>query len=165
MNDGRIGYVGLGSNLGNRQAQIEEAIRGISHAGVEVLAISSLFETPPWGDIAQSHFLNAVIQVKTHLEPLALLELLLETERNMGRIRLQKWGPRLIDLDLLMLDGMVMDQPSLQLPHPYLEERLFVLLPLAELAPDMILPFSQIPILDRIAQFPVSEREEIQQLV
>lgn len=161
MNGERIGYIGLGSNLGDRKMNILEAIKRLSGRGIEMMSLSGLYETPPWGDVVQDDFLNAVVKVKTVLPPLQLLETLLEVEQDMGRVRIQKWGPRSIDLDLLLMGDDRVSESTLELPHPFLEDRLFVLLPLADLAPDLLLPFSGMPIGERIAQFSEDERRSI----
>jgi 2-amino-4-hydroxy-6-hydroxymethyldihydropteridine diphosphokinase len=131
-----LAYVGLGSNLGDR----EQAIR--SAAGlIGARRLSRIVETEPWGNEQQPKFLNAVAEVETDLEPRALLDLLLEVEQQLGRERDgAHWGPRTIDLDLLLYGGRVIDEPGLTVPHPFLHERLFVLEPLAELAPGAVIP-------------------------
>ena len=135
-------YVGLGANLGDRQATIERAIElvGAAH-GVEVVGVSSLRETDPVGLEDQPRFLNGALAVETTLSPRALLELLLEIERALGRTRTgPRFGPRTIDLDLLLYGDEQMDEPGLTIPHPRLHERRFALEPLAELAPGLEIP-------------------------
>ncbi len=135
-----IAYIALGSNLGDRQANLKKALLLLWQQGVEVQAVSSYWDTTPYGVTDQPRFLNAVCCVRTYLEPMALLRLLLATERQMGRVRLRHWGERNIDLDLLLYEDVVMDEPALRLPHPDMQNRDFVLLPLAELAPDLVHP-------------------------
>ena len=131
-----VAYVGLGSNLGDREATIREAAELIG-----ARRLSKIIETEPWGNEEQPKFLNAVAEVETELEPRALLDLLLEVERQLGRDRDgTHWGPRTIDLDLLLYGDRVIDEPGLTVPHPFLHERLFVLEPLAELDPAMVIP-------------------------
>lgn len=131
-----LAYVGLGSNLGDREAQILQAAELI-----EVRRLSRIVETEPWGLVDQPRFLNAVGELETRLEPRALLDGLLEIERLMGRDRTgPRWGPRTIDLDLLLYGDEVLDEPGLAVPHPRLHERSFVLEPLAELAPELKIP-------------------------
>jgi 2-amino-4-hydroxy-6-hydroxymethyldihydropteridine diphosphokinase len=131
-----LAYVGLGSNLGDREATIRTAAGLIGSR-----RLSRIVETEPWGNEEQPKFLNAVAELETELEPQALLELLLEVESRLGRERDgTHWGPRLIDLDLLLYGDCVLDEPGLTVPHPFLHERLFVLEPLAELAPDLVVP-------------------------
>jgi 2-amino-4-hydroxy-6-hydroxymethyldihydropteridine diphosphokinase len=131
-----LAYVGLGANLGDREASIRRAADLIGAA-----RLSTILETEPWGLTEQPDFLNAVAEVETDIGAHALLDRLLEVERELGRVRDgTRWGPRTIDLDLLLYGGETSDVAALQLPHPHLHERLFVLIPLAELAPDLVVP-------------------------
>jgi 2-amino-4-hydroxy-6-hydroxymethyldihydropteridine diphosphokinase len=131
-----LAYVGLGSNMGDREALIRRAAEAIG-----ARRVSSVRETEPWGYEAQPVFLNAVAELETTLTPGQLLDHLLDVERRLGRDRVgPKWGPRTIDLDLLLYGDEVVDEPGLQVPHPFLLERLFVLEPLAELAPAQRIP-------------------------
>ncbi|WP_091243298.1 2-amino-4-hydroxy-6-hydroxymethyldihydropteridine diphosphokinase [Aquimonas voraii] len=133
-------FVGLGSNLDLPERQIGIALRALSGLpGTRVLRSSSLYRTPPWGDTDQPEFINAVAWLETRLEPSALLEALLGIELLMGRVRTRRYGPRVIDLDLLMWGDKVVDSPRLVLPHPRMHERAFVMWPLAEIAPDLVL--------------------------
>ena len=131
-----VAYVGLGSNLGDRETTIRTA------AGlIGARRLSQIVETEPWGNEEQPKFLNAVAELETELEPRALLDLLLAVESRLGRERDgTHWGPRTIDLDLLLYGDSVLDETGLAVPHPFLHERLFVLEPLAELAPDAVIP-------------------------
>ncbi|MBA2296252.1 MAG: 2-amino-4-hydroxy-6-hydroxymethyldihydropteridine diphosphokinase [Actinobacteria bacterium] len=135
-------FVGLGANLGEREKTIRRALERLGDAsGVAVVAVSALRETEPWGPVAQPQYLNGVAELATTLEPETLLSLLLEVERSLGRTREgERWGPRMIDLDLLLYGDAELDVPGLTLPHPRLHERRFVLGPLAELAPEAIVP-------------------------
>jgi 2-amino-4-hydroxy-6-hydroxymethyldihydropteridine diphosphokinase len=136
-------YVGLGSNLGDRERLLCGALAELGRAeGVDVVATSSFHDTEPVGYLDQPRFLNAVAALETSLRPRELLELLLAVERDFGRDREQAppKGPRTLDLDLLLYDGVELDEPGLTLPHPRLHERLFVLEPLAELAPELDVP-------------------------
>jgi 2-amino-4-hydroxy-6-hydroxymethyldihydropteridine diphosphokinase len=129
-------YVGLGSNLGDRESMIVQAADRI-----DALRLSTIRETEPWGYEEQPRFLNAVAEVETDLAPRALLDRLLEVERELGRDRAgPRWGPRTIDLDLLLYGELAVEEPGLAVPHPHLAERLFVLEPLAELAPAQKIP-------------------------
>jgi 2-amino-4-hydroxy-6-hydroxymethyldihydropteridine diphosphokinase len=131
-----LAYIGLGANLGDREAAIRAAAESIG-----ARRLSTIRETEPWGVTDQPRFLNAVAEVDSELPPRALLERLLETERELGRVRDgRRWGPRRIDLDLLLYGSETIDESGLTVPHPRLHERLFVLEPLAELAPDLIVP-------------------------
>ncbi len=132
-------YVGLGTNLGNRLENLKTAIKLLSETeGVAVEAVSAVYETAPVGGPDQGPFLNACVSVSTTLPPKSLLDVMLGIEIVMGRVREERWGPRLIDLDLLWCENTTMPGPDLELPHPRLTERDFVLIPLAELAPDLV---------------------------
>ncbi len=131
-------YIGLGSNLGDREAALRDALDLLGGA---VVAVSSFRETDPVGYLDQPRFLNAAAELDTALEPRALLECLLAIELELGRTREgPRFGPRTIDLDLLLYDDEVIDEPGLVVPHPRLAERRFVLEPLAELDPDLVAP-------------------------
>ena len=128
-------YIGLGSNLGDRRAMIDGALERLRPRRV-----STIVETEPWGVADQPRFLNAVAEIETDLEPADLLGRLLDVERGLGRERAGKWGPRTIDLDLLLYDDREVRSKSLSVPHPHLHERRFVLEGLAELCPDRTVP-------------------------
>jgi 2-amino-4-hydroxy-6-hydroxymethyldihydropteridine diphosphokinase len=131
-------FLGLGSNLGDRAAMLRAAITALDAApGVRVTRISSLYETPPWGPVPQGPYLNACIGVETSLAPRALLELGLAIERDHGRERAIPWGPRTLDIDLLLYGADEVDEDGLIVPHPRMAERAFVLVPLAEIAPEL----------------------------
>ena len=138
----RRAYVGLGANLGDREATLRRAVALLAEVdGVDVIAVSELRETEPVGVVDQPRFLNGAAAIDTTLEPRALLDALLRIERALGRIRgEERWGPRTVDLDLLLHGGAVIDEPGLTVPHPRLHERRFVLEPLAELDPDLEIP-------------------------
>jgi 2-amino-4-hydroxy-6-hydroxymethyldihydropteridine diphosphokinase len=135
-------YLGVGSNLGDREATIRKAVELLGAAdGVEVVSVSTLRETEPWGPVDQPPFLNGAIEVETDLEPQGLLAVALGVERALGRVREgERWGPRTIDLDVLLYGDLVVDEPGLTLPHPRLHERRFALEPLAELSPHACVP-------------------------
>lgn len=131
-----IAYVGLGSNLGDRDELIRHAA-----ALLGAQRLSAIVETEPWGYVDQPKFLNAVAELETPLRARALLDQLLDVERSLGRERIgPRWGPRLIDLDLLVYGNETIDEPGLTVPHPEIATRLFVLEPLAELAPSLEIP-------------------------
>lgn len=133
-------FIGLGSNLGDRLANLQEAVRRLSKTdGVRVTRLSRVFETSAVGP-AQPDFLNAVAEVRTALSPRELLAASLRIEEEMGRVRLERWGPRVIDLDLLNYGRMKIDEQGLTVPHPRMHERAFVLVPLFELEADPLLP-------------------------
>lgn len=129
-------YLGLGANLGERLATLRAARDRLVPA-VTVARCSSLYETPPWGVPDQPSFLNAVCHVRTALTALELLSFLKDLEADLGRTATTRWGPRLIDLDILLFDDLVLATPTLTIPHPHLHERAFVLIPLGEIAPDL----------------------------
>jgi len=132
-------YIALGTNLGNRPANLRAAL-GTLPPEVNVLAESHVYETPPWGYKDQSAFLNMVVKAETSLEPDVLLKYLKQLEVQLGREANFRWGPRLIDLDILFYDDLVIDTPPLVIPHPRLHERAFALVPLADVAPELIHP-------------------------
>lgn len=131
-----VAYVGLGANLGDREARIRRASELI-----DARRLSTVIETEPWGFADQPLFLNAVAEVETELDARELLDLLLDVERRLGRVRDgRRFGPREIDLDLLLYGAATIDEPGLTVPHPFLLERAFVLEPLAELVPELEIP-------------------------
>jgi len=140
-----IVYLALGSNIGNRLANLRAAINNLTPQ-MSVKIKSSVYETPPWGFTAQPEFLNQVIMAETYLQPQALLSHLKRLETALGRTPSFQNGPRLIDMDILFFDDLVLDTPPLVVPHPRLHERAFVLVPLAEIAPDLVHPVLNRPI-------------------
>ena len=129
-------YVGVGSNLGDREATIRAAVAALPG----VTAVSTFRETDPVGPVEQPRFLNGAVALETELSPRELLDVLLAVERDLGRERRERWGPRTIDLDLLLYGDRVVDEPGLSVPHPRLHERRFALEPLAELDPELEIP-------------------------
>jgi 2-amino-4-hydroxy-6-hydroxymethyldihydropteridine diphosphokinase len=134
---GKLIYLSLGSNLGDRAANLERAIAALPQAGIRVLRRSSLYETEPVDFLAQPWFLNCVVEGETSLMPRQLLHALQGIERTFGRKKRIARGPRVIDLDILFYDASVIRTPEVEIPHPRMHKRRFVLLPLAELAPDL----------------------------
>lgn len=135
-----IAYIALGSNLGDKEANLRQALKMLLVKGLQIRSASSFFKTEPYGVTDQPEFINAVACVKTDLAPEKLLKLLLDTELEMGRVRLRHWGERNIDLDLLLYDDLIYYSEKLVLPHPDMQNRLFVLQPLSEIAADKIHP-------------------------
>jgi 2-amino-4-hydroxy-6-hydroxymethyldihydropteridine diphosphokinase len=133
-------YLGLGSNLGDRAYYLSEAAAALKRSSIDIVSISRIYETEPWGVLDQPMYWNQVIEVETFLRPLDLLHVCQEIEKKLGRVRKEHWGSRTIDIDLLIYDNEVSNTDELKLPHPYLEEREFVLSPLREIAPNLILP-------------------------
>jgi 2-amino-4-hydroxy-6-hydroxymethyldihydropteridine diphosphokinase len=137
MADGKVIFLSLGSNLGDRAANLERAIESLFGIGVRVLRCSSIYETEPVDFLAQPWFLNCVVEGETSLAPRQLLEELQAIERKLGSKKLVLRGPRIIDLDILFYETSVIHEAGMEIPHPRLAERRFVLVPLAELAPEI----------------------------
>ncbi len=135
-----VAYLGLGGNLGNREANLLAARERLQRNGVGIDRCSSLYETEPWGVPGQPRFLNAVCRAHTALAPQELLRLAKRIERELGRLPALRYGPRTVDIDILTYDDLLLDTPDLTIPHPRLAERPFVLVPLAELAPGLCIP-------------------------
>jgi 2-amino-4-hydroxy-6-hydroxymethyldihydropteridine diphosphokinase len=127
-------FLGLGSNLGDREGQLRRAIEDLP----DVVAVSPLYETDPVGGPEQGRYLNVVVQLDTALRPRELLDLCHRLERDAQRARAERWGPRTLDVDVLLVGDLVVDEPDLQVPHPRMYERRFVLAPLRDLAPDLV---------------------------
>lgn len=133
-------YLGLGSNLGDRLANLGRAVEELERRGVRLVRSSRVYETDPVGGPEQPDYLNAVIEVSTDQEPRELLDTCLEVERQVGRERGERWGPRTIDIDLLVYGDRRVGEPDLEVPHPRMHQRAFVLIPLLELDADPPLP-------------------------
>ena len=135
-------WLGLGSNLQQPVAQLQQAIKRLDEAnGLEILRASCFYRTPPWGDEQQDDFINAVVQIETSLDPIVLLRVLQSIENVMGRQRSgRRWGPRKIDIDLLLYGKQQCQSAELEIPHPRLFERAFVLKPLSELDAELEIP-------------------------
>ncbi len=148
------GYIGLGSNLGDREAFLAVGVAGIARKGLAVLALSSVWETRPVDTEEPRWFLNMVARIATDLSPEDVLDRLLEVEAEAGRVRTSRNAPRVLDLDLLLLGSFRRHGPRLVLPHPRMWERRFVLAPLAELAPDLVRPDTGRTVLEELAALP-----------
>lgn len=133
-------FLSLGSNQGDRILNLQSAVQEIAFKCGHLLNESSIYETAAWGNTNQSAFLNQVIEIQTILSPQTLLRLVLEIEASLGRVRLERWGPRLIDIDILFYGMESFNQANLIVPHPELQNRKFVLIPLMEIAPNLIHP-------------------------
>ncbi len=141
MTDFTTAYLGLGTNLGDREGNLRQALKELDALPtMERDRTSSIYETAPVGVTEQPDFLNLVVSVRTRLSPHELLDVLQGVENKMGRVRTVRWGPRVIDLDLLLYGELVVETPELTVPHPRLQERSFVLMPLAEIAPALVPP-------------------------
>lgn len=157
-----IAYIGLGANLGDPRRQVEEAIERLGEAEeVEVMRVSSFYLTPPLGPPGQPWYVNAAAQVKTRLTAEELMTVLLGIETAMGRVRGERWGPRLIDLDLLLYNGEIISRPDLTVPHPEMHRRAFVLAPLAEIAPDAWHPVLEKSAAELLANLDAADREAV----
>ncbi len=136
-----LAYIGFGSNIGDRFSFIHSAITALSEIeGITLQKISSLYETAPVGNEAQDHFLNGVVSIRTPHSPHTLLSMLKQIEINVGKEHRIRWGPREIDMDILIYDDLCVETPNLTIPHPEMHLRRFVLVPLAEIAPDLVHP-------------------------
>ncbi len=133
-------YISVGSNLGDREANCRIALEKLNSEGIIVKKASSMYETEPWGFKDQPKFINMVIEVETELRPEELLMTLKGIEKKMGRKETIKWGPRIIDLDILFYNDKIINQDELKIPHPHMHERDFVLVPLSEIAPNKTHP-------------------------
>ncbi len=137
-------YLGLGSNIGDRGANLATALRRLGQVPtVEILKTSSIYETGPVGPQDQPDFFNQVAQAEVTCTPRQLLELIHGIEQEMGRVRTRRWGERVIDIDILLYGDQEISKPDLQIPHPCMVARQFVIVPLAEIAPDLVLPDGQ----------------------
>lgn len=136
-------FLGLGSNLGDRAANLARAAAELGGPGLRVVGRSTIYETPPWGNVDQPPFLNQVLEVETTLDPPALLARSQGVERRLGRVRAERWGPRLIDVDILLYGNSRIRRRGLTVPHAELHRRAFALVPLLELWPDAALPGGQ----------------------
>ncbi|MDO5793360.1 MAG: 2-amino-4-hydroxy-6-hydroxymethyldihydropteridine diphosphokinase [Turicibacter sp.] len=133
-------YLGLGSNLGDKKHYLYDAIQWLNrHEQITIVQLSSLYETAPWGYTDQDVFMNLVVEVETSLNPIELLDVCQSIENELGRVREIKWGPRVIDVDILLYNDEVIESDRLTVPHPYMTERDFVMIPLAEINPQLII--------------------------
>lgn len=142
-------YLGLGSNVGDRERQLKEALRLLdAQQGIKVTQVSSLYETAPVGYVDQPDFLNLCAEIETNLSPQAVLKSGLDIEQQLHRVRKERWGPRTLDIDVLLYGNEIIEDQDLSIPHPRMAERAFVLIPLQEIAPEAINPRTQTKIKD-----------------
>ena len=153
-------YLGLGSNLGDREDNLRRAVSLLSRRA-SLIALSSVYETEPWGYASQPTFFNMACLLETSLSPQCLLELAQSVERDLGRVPSFRYGPRVIDVDILLYGDEVIETPRLQVPHPRLWQRSFALTPLAEIAPGLAHPILGTSIADLLEGVAVSEREGV----
>jgi len=147
-------YLSLGSNIGDREQNLRSAMGELPHAGVALRKVSSFYETEPVDLREQPWFLNCVVEAETHFDPFMLLRALREIETKIGSKKLVAKGPRLIDMDILLYGSETIDTPELQVPHPRMHLRRFVLVPLAEIAPDVIYPATNLSIRQLLERTP-----------
>lgn len=132
-----VAVLGLGGNIGDTRGLMAKAIdRLAKNHAIELKSVSALYHTPPWGKTDQPPFLNAAVRIETTLSPSALLKTVLRVEQELGRERAERWGPRTIDIDILLYGTVAVDEPGLRIPHPRLKERAFALAPLVDVMPD-----------------------------
>ena len=142
-----VAYFSLGSNLGDRKGNLESAIQLLGERSGTIDALSGVYESPSWGYTSAHSYYNSCLGLRTSIEPVDLVEIALQVERDLGRVRpAGGYDDRIIDIDLLLYGDLVMDHPRLVLPHPRMSDRGFVLVPLAEIVPDMVHPVSGITI-------------------
>lgn len=153
-----LAYIGFGGNLGDVEARIVRALDMIaSLPTTTIVEVSNLYQTPPWGGVATEPFLNGVVAIETEIEAHELLTQLLRIEDVLGRVRVETWGNRTIDLDILTYGDAVYNDPTLQIPHPYMLDRAFVLIPLCEITDSQMY-------VDALARLPIHEYTDIEQI-
>lgn len=156
-----IAYICLGSNIGDKITNVKRAIDELGRVpGNRILAVSSFYKTEPVGDIEQDWFVNAAAKIETVFPPRELLNRLLEIEKVLGRKREVKWGPRIIDLDILLYDDLIVEEEGIEVPHPLMHKRGFVLIPLAEIAPGYPHPRLKKSILELLRELKGNEKIE-----
>ncbi|MGB9700300.1 MAG: 2-amino-4-hydroxy-6-hydroxymethyldihydropteridine diphosphokinase [Thermodesulfobacteriota bacterium] len=152
-------YIGIGSNLGDSLANCRQAIQAIgAEKGNKIVACSSFYITEPVGRKDQNWFVNAVIAVETNFSPRQLIEFLMNIEENMGRKRKERWGPRVIDLDILFYENLICQEDNLQIPHPEMVKRRFVLQPLKDIAPHLVHPKLGKTVSELLDELPPAEK-------
>ena len=133
-------YLSIGSNLGDRINYINKAIEKLKQNNIKIIKSSNIIETEPYGYKEQGKFLNMAVEIDSDLEPFELMKLISRIESELGRIRTVRWGPRVIDIDIIFYDSLIINEPDLKIPHPDMQNRFFVLKPLQEIAPDFVHP-------------------------
>ena len=156
-------YIGLGANVGERKKNMELALQELRRV-VKITGVSSLYESDPWGYPHQKKFLNAVVEIETSEEPLKLLSLLKGIESRIGRKKTFKWGPRVIDLDILLYDSRIVDSPKLKIPHPEIKNRAFVLIPLLELNETIVYPKNEKQLKDIVDISSLMEKQNVRKI-
>ena len=149
-----ISFLLIGGNDGDRKANLAKALGNVEESGCRILRRSSLYETAPWGKANQNDFLNQAVQIQSSLDAPSLMDELLKIEEKMGRKRLEKYGSRIIDIDILFFNDAIIDSPRLIIPHPEIQNRRFVLAPMEEIAADLVHPVLRKSIRDLLAICP-----------
>lgn len=154
-------YISIGSNLGDKAANCKKAVSLLAETA-EIKSTSSLYETAPWGNVDQPRFINCALEISTDLSPAELLAGLKEIESRMGRATdVERWGSRVIDLDILFFGDMIVHQDSLTIPHPLMQERAFVLVPLFEIAPEAVHPELKKSVRELLDSLPPDEKTKV----
>lgn len=133
-------YLSIGSNLGDRINYLKKALVKLKQNNIQIIKSSNIIETEPYGYKEQGKFLNMAVEIDSDLEPFELMKLISKIESELGRIRTKRWGPRVIDIDIIFYDSLIINEPDLKIPHPDMQNRFFVLKPLQEIAPDFVHP-------------------------
>jgi len=133
-------YLSIGSNLGDRINYLKKALEKLKQNNIQIIKSSNIIETEPYGYKEQGKFLNMAVEIDSDLEPFELMKLISKIEYELGRIRTKRWGPRVIDIDIIFYDYLIINEPDLKIPHPDMQNRFFVLKPLQEIAPDFVHP-------------------------
>lgn len=154
-------YLGLGSNVGNREEVLRKCRELLEKYNFKVVAASQLYETPPWGKTNQPGFLNQVLGGHFAGPPLELLGIAMQIETELGRVRREHWGPRTLDIDILVFGTEKIHSQRLTIPHPYIDQRAFVLVPFVEIAPDLVIPGFSLSIAQLLAQLPPEDLKAI----
>ena len=158
-------FLGLGSNIGDKLTFLKKAVEHINQLkGTTVNKVSSIYKTPPFGYENQDYFLNCAIKIETNYNHISLLKSLQDIEIKLGRKRLIKWGPRTIDIDILFFNNAIINENALQIPHPYIQERAFVLIPLNDIACDFIHPVLQQDINSLLQNLSLKDIENIEKI-
>lgn len=158
-------FLSLGSNLGNRKNHLKRAIEKLKDSNIKIIRESNIIETEPYGYKEQAKFLNLALEVETDLEPKDLIELILEIEGKLGRKREKKWGPRVIDIDIIFYDSLIINEPNLKIPHPDMQNRLFVLKPMQEIAQDFVHPVLKKTITELLEELSSQESQKSSKLL
>lgn len=160
-NKKKIVLMSLGTNMGNRLIMLTKALSELGHSGFSIIDRSKIWETTPWGFTDQPRFLNMCVSAETGLSPEEMIKMIKTIEGRLDRIKNVKWGPRNIDIDIIAIDEMVIDTPELTVPHPYMHERAFVLIPLREVAPQFTHPMTGKTLEEMICALPLEKMEWI----